>query len=377
MKGYLFRKGKSWYLRYRDNFLEDGELVRRQKCVRLADVSDRYRSKGDLDELIAEKLAGVSASAKCPKSAERFETYVEETYLPYVKSAMKPSTYAGYSTCWKRYVKPRVSQRLLRDFSVKLISDLLRDCARMHKINRHSCGKIRSVLSAVFTFAICRGDYPARSESENPARGCMLPETAKRPTPTKAATFDQVKTILAALSDMPLERAAVGIVSMLGTRPGEARGLQWSDWSREKQQISISRSVWHTIEGTPKTEQSCRLVAVTPELKGILQDLHKAQGSPIDGYILAGVRDSKPVNLDNLAKRSIRRRLKELGILWPGWYSFRRFHGTAVRMKSTLETTSRALGNSRAVADKHYVQPVEVLPDVRKAVNEGVSGLIN
>jgi hypothetical protein len=42
-----------------------------------------------------------------------------------------------------------------------------------------------------------------------------------------------------------------------------------------------------------------------------------------------------------------------------------------------LKTTSRALGNSKAVADKHYVKPQEVSPDVRKAVNEAVSGLIN
>jgi putative DNA primase/helicase len=37
----------------------------------------------------------------------------------------------------------------------------------------------------------------------------------------------------------------------------------------------------------------------------------------------------------------------------------------------------RALGNSKAVADRHYVKPEEVLPDVRKAVNGAVSGLLN
>jgi hypothetical protein len=54
-------------------------------------------------------------------------------------------------------------------------------------------------------------------------------------------------------------------------------------------------------------------------------------------------------------------------LTWPGWYSLRRFHGTAVRAESNLETTSRALGNSKAVADKHYVKPEEVLPDRQKS----------
>ena len=41
----------------------------------------------------------------------------------------------------------------------------------------------------------------------------------------------------------------------------------------------------------------------------------------------------------------------------------------------SLQTVSKALGNSPTIADKHYVKPQEVLPDVRKAVNDAVSGL--
>ena len=61
---------------------------------------------------------------------------------------------------------------------------------------------------------------------------------------------------------------------------------------------------------------------------------------------------------------------------WHGWYSLRRFVGTEVRMKADSETSAKALGNSKAVADKHYIKPRTVLLDVRKAVNDAVSGLI-
>lgn len=54
----------------------------------------------------------------------------------------------------------------------------------------------------------------------------------------------------------------------------------------------------------------------------------------------------------------------------------RRFLGTQVRMHADSETASKALGNSKEVADKHYIKPQTVLPDVRKAVNDAVSGLI-
>ena len=45
-------------------------------------------------------------------------------------------------------------------------------------------------------------------------------------------------------------------------------------------------------------------------------------------------------------------------------------------MQADTEAASKALGNSKEVADKHYIKPTEVLPDVRKAVKEAVSGLI-
>jgi len=197
---------------------------------------------------------------------------------------------------------------------------------------------------------------------------------------------------------MPLERAAVGIMALSGVRPSEARGLRWEEWDRAKQHIAVRRGVWHRIVGTTKTEQSERFVAVSDELREILLDLWKSQGSPISGYILAGPRKSQPVILDNIAKRSIVPALNRCTICqglesadhkdhvyqrdealpqWHGWYSLRRFVGTEVRMKADSETSAKALGNSKAVADKHYIKPQTVLPDVRKAVNDAVSGLIS
>jgi hypothetical protein len=36
---------------------------------------------------------------------------------------------------------------------------------------------------------------------------------------------------------------------------------------------------------------------------------------------------------------------------------------------------SKALGNSKAVADKQYLKSTEALPDVRKAVNDAMRSL--
>lgn len=392
--GQVFLARNSWFLRYWETYNVNGDIERRQKCVKLADYCDRYRTKGDLEDLVAEKLAAVSMAAKCPRSSDPFTEYVEDVYLPFVLRTMKASTYAGYSTYWKRYLKPRVGKYALRDFTVSIVAGLLKDVANTHKLNRATITKVRSVLSGIFTYAMSEGHFPARSASENPTSHARIPESATVPVEPVAATRDEVKAILAALKaqpllklpEMQLERAAVAIIAMLGVRPGEARGLRWEDWERVGEQIAVRRAVWHRIEGTPKTPQSVRLVAVSGELRELLLALWKKQDSPIAGYILSAP-SGRPIILDNLVKRTIRPRLEmmnkdaerrgeKLELTWPGWYSLRRFHGTAVRAESNLETTSRALGNSKAVADRHYVKPSEVLPDVRKAVNDAVSGLI-
>ena len=137
---------------------------------------------------------------------------------------------------------------------------------------------------------------------------------------------------------------------------------------------------------------------MTDELRDIVLDLWNAQKCPLGGYILAGPRKKQPVNLDNLAKRSIRDALNVCAVCkspasakhegheyrrdeslptWPEWYALRRFLGTQVRMQADTETASKALGNSKEVADRHYIKPTEVLPDVRKAVKSAVSGLIS
>jgi hypothetical protein len=44
-------------------------------------------------------------------------------------------------------------------------------------------------------------------------------------------------------------------------------------------------------------------------------------------------------------------------------------------MKADSETSAKALRNSKAVADKNYIKPTTVLPNVLRAVNEAFSGL--
>ncbi len=127
--------------------------------------------------------------------------------------------------------------------------------------------------------------------------------------------------------------------------------------------------MWHGIEGTLRRVDSVRYVAVAPELRYLLLDLHPAQGWPDSGRMSTHLpcancragNDAKCLNrakcgrravFENLSKRTTKDVLSKAGIAWGGYYSLRRFHGTGVREKSgSSDTASKALGNTKDVAD--------------------------
>jgi integrase len=194
-----------------------------------------------------------------------------------VQRTMSASTHGGYKTYWDRYLKPRVGKYALRDFTVAVVSGLLEDIANNHTLNTDTVGKVRSLLSGVFTYAMGKGDFPGKAASENPASCALIPESATEPKDTVAASREEVKATLAALKEMPLERAAVALVAFTGVRPSEARGLRWEEWNREQQHIAVQRGVWLRIVGDTKTLQSVRCVTVSVELREILLDLESAR----------------------------------------------------------------------------------------------------
>jgi hypothetical protein len=115
-KGFIFKKGGSWFLRYRDDVIEDGQVVRKQQCKRLAPVCDQYRTEKDLQGLRDEILGPINSGKVRPESTLTIAEFGENCWLPWVRENCKPSTIAGYETTWRTYLEPRLQNITLRDF---------------------------------------------------------------------------------------------------------------------------------------------------------------------------------------------------------------------------------------------------------------------
>lgn len=119
--------------------------------------------------------------------------------------------------------------------------------------------------------------------------------------------------------------------------------------------------------------QAAKPVPVIDPLRTLLADVRIADGNPLSGPILRGAF-GKPLNLDNLAKRTIRPILQAAGLKWHGWYAFRR--GIATLVNSVEKDAMAAKGLLRhasvTTTQRHYIKEV---PEVTLKAMEKIEAL--
>ena len=298
--GFVYKQGGSWFLKYRDNCIVDGVLVRKQKCKRLAAVCDQYRTEKDLEGLKADILNPINSGKAKAESTMSVAEFAEGNWLPWARENCKPSTVAGYETMWNTYLAPYLQKISLRDFRTVDAAKLFAEIHRQKGIGRTTLQHCKSRLSGIFTLARNQGAL----DSPNPINGAMIPKRAAAPAETYAVTPDEVLTILEILrKDGEVKaRAAVALMFFAGLRPGEARGARWEDFDGKR--LTVRQSVWHKFTTDPKTENAASPVPVIETLADILAELRQVDGNPSSGPILRGP-SGKPLLLDNLSKRVV------------------------------------------------------------------------
>jgi hypothetical protein len=202
-EGYIWRQGHSWYGRWREDVLEEGRVIRKQRCEKLVDVCDRYRSVADVRPLLAEKLRPINEGKTRPESTLTVAEYVEDFYLPFVKESYKPSTSIGYEKIWKKHLAPRLRKITLRDFRTVDAASLLAEIHRQHALGRTMLKHIKAFLSGVFTYAKNQGVL----DGVNPVQDAMVPKKAAAPEETHAVTLNEVLTIMDVLEKEGEQRA--------------------------------------------------------------------------------------------------------------------------------------------------------------------------
>ena len=325
----IVQKGRSWYLRYRSPELvtnRRGDKVRKEVWKQLAPVDKRYPSKRHVEAKAREILNRINATSTQPNSSQRVVDFIEHAYFPAIETKRRPSTVFGYRHMFDKHVKSRLGDLRLFDFDAAAGQKLLRKIADETKLSHTSLKHLKHFLAGVVTFAIQEGILKLAA---NPMHLLEIPEGQKSEG-TQAYNLDQIATMMEVLPEPA--RTIVAVAGFTGLRRSELRGLRWEDLDGD--QLRVQRTVWNTIiQEKTKTETSKAPVPLVPMLKELLE----AHRNGADGFIFAGEKLNRPLNLANLARRIIVPALRAAGVEWSGWHAFRRGLATNLYAIGTKE----------------------------------------
>jgi integrase len=359
-KGYVFHKGKSWFVRYCDDVTQpDGTIKRKLVCKKLdVNYCDEYRTKKSVMPFVQDILAPVNGGLLNPQSTMPIAEFVEKVYLPeYVEKQLRESTRNGYRDIWQDYLKGRMGKLTLRQFRTVHGEQLLAQIAAQTRLGRNSLKHIKSFLSGVFKQAKRLGIL----DGINPMQDTSIPRTPE-PEDTYAYSLPEITRILSLL--MEPERTIVLTAALTGVRKGEIRGLCWGDF--DGKELSVKRSVWNSTVNEPKTNRSKAPIPVVKQLAEALE-AHKLRmgilAQPELPIFQAG--NGKPLNLDNLVKRELVPALTRCSVCrqpesehgesdhafrldtsiprWHGWHAFRRGLATNLHALGVDDKTIQAI----------------------------------
>ena len=350
-RGYVYRKGSFWYLRYYDHEVQaDGTLKQVQKCRQLVEFGGDYRSKSAVRVLADEFLAPLNNGTMSPASTMTLNQFIEQRYLPYVESEKERSTYAGYKNTFHLHIKKH-GDIPLRDVRTLEIEQMLKDIAREFDTAKTTIQHDKQFLSGVFRYAKRQGVI----NTENPVRDAVLPK-CKETKETHAYTLEDELTMIHILPEPA--STVVSLAAFTAMREGELRGATWECYTGDE--IRVAKSVWRDGVKAPKTRASKAPVPVIAQLAKKLDEYRELCGSPETGWIFPNSAGN-PRCLDDLARDVIRPALEKAGIEWHGWHAFRRGLATNLHRLGVQDKVIQAIlrHSNVSVTQRAYIKTVD------------------
>ncbi|PYU18671.1 MAG: hypothetical protein DMG32_25825, partial [Acidobacteria bacterium] len=172
--GTVVRRGRFWYLRYYAPVLVNGKVSKRQRAVKLIEVSREYPDAQSVRDagLTGSVLAPINTRTAKPGSTLLLADFLQHEYLVWIREHKKPSTLKNYNYRFQ-LLKPYLEGLELTKTRTSDINRLLESVAvteRAHTTLKH----VKAFLSGAFRFAIGRDKFP--EGWANPAHAADVPE---------------------------------------------------------------------------------------------------------------------------------------------------------------------------------------------------------
>jgi hypothetical protein len=225
--GYVFKASGSWFVRFYDHEVIDGNTVRVQRAQRLASAAE-YPTKASVRFLADKALAGVNGGLVTPESSITVLSFIEDVFFPAQKSRLRASTLKDYHDIVRVHLKTRLGMRL-RDFRTVMGQRIIHEITSSKPdLSHQTLLRIKSFLSGVFTHAKIIGFL----DGENPMVGVRV-EGKRVKFHRKIYDPLQIWSMMIyseknkAPNLPPQAKLVVATAALTGLRLAELRGLRW------------------------------------------------------------------------------------------------------------------------------------------------------
>lgn len=240
-----------------------------------------------VEQMLRDIVSGVEAERAATRTGGYTMWEAIEDWHAWVTTQPKTSqvTADKYLGQLRKWVRPRLGDRLLRDCDAAVISDMLEEIAPF--LGRDSLGDILNSMRRAINYARRR-----RKIDRNDAEAVELPEAGVKPRDWDFLDQETVEKILSQTEGTPMH-ALMMTGFYLGLRPGEIRALQWDD-------IDFSRGVLYVVRYL-KNRTSRRGIRLPQRLLAALRSHRQEYAS---GSHVFTREDGSPLDRDALRWRT-------------------------------------------------------------------------
>ncbi|MFL6238830.1 MAG: tyrosine-type recombinase/integrase [Actinomycetes bacterium] len=244
-----------------------------------------FATRREAQTALSKTLRDLDNAAYVPPSRQLLGDYLTATWLPAVKTTVRPSTFDSYQRMMRVHVnehpiaKRRLQQVTPADLNA-LYADLLAGAHRK-RLSPRTVAYAHAILHRAFKDAVRWGALV-----RNPADVADPPRVrVSDRAPDRTWTAEELAAFLDACAAERLH-ALWHLIAFTGMRRGEALGLMWDDVDLENRTLSVARALVQNADykagktglgwSTPKTAKGRRSVALDPATVAVLRG-HRAR----------------------------------------------------------------------------------------------------
>ena len=163
MKGFVTRKGKSWYVVLELDRDSTGKRCRKWLSVRKELHLSKPATKKQAEDLLVMKLGELQQGTYFEPSLLSLEDYLTQWLEDYGKSNLRQSTRDSYESFIRLHIKPTLGNILLKDLRPSHVQKLYTQ--KKDELSNRSIRYIHSILNKAIRQAI-KWEYVARNVME-------------------------------------------------------------------------------------------------------------------------------------------------------------------------------------------------------------------